>query len=83
MCNIFLKFAYPKCQTTIPRLCCLVYLWLCTGIVTLTFRPVTERRKTYDGREITMVTLDTQTDWDWVEKAEVWEARAPSEGSML
>lgn len=30
-----------------------------------------------------MVTLDTQTDWDWVEKAEEWETRAPSEGSML
>lgn len=32
---------------------------------------MTERRKTYDGREITMVTLDTQTDWDWVEKTEM------------
>ncbi|XP_046378667.1 glutamate-rich protein 6-like isoform X8 [Haliotis rufescens] len=29
----------------------------------------TAKRKTYDGREITMVTLDTQTDWQWVEDA--------------
>lgn len=25
--------------------------------------------KTYDGREIVMVTLDTQTDWRWAESA--------------
>ncbi|XP_070212881.1 glutamate-rich protein 6-like isoform X2 [Littorina saxatilis] len=31
---------------------------------------VTEKRMTYDGREITLVTLNTQTDWDWLENAE-------------
>ncbi|KAJ8310261.1 hypothetical protein KUTeg_012126 [Tegillarca granosa] len=29
----------------------------------------TARRTTYDGREITFITLDTQTDWNWVEEA--------------
>ncbi|KAL4220552.1 FAM194 protein [Mactra antiquata] len=32
--------------------------------------PTKSKRKTYDGREVTFVTLDTQTDWDWVEQAE-------------
>lgn len=29
-----------------------------------------EKRLTYDGREVTMVTLNTQTDWDWLEGAQ-------------
>ncbi|XP_053404790.1 uncharacterized protein LOC123553768 isoform X4 [Mercenaria mercenaria] len=32
--------------------------------------PVTSKRRTYDGREIMFVTLNTQTDWDWVEEVE-------------
>jgi hypothetical protein len=34
-------------------------------------REVTSKRRTYDGREITFVTLNTQTDWDWVEEVEL------------
>lgn len=33
------------------------------------------RRKTYDGREISFVTLNTQTDWDWVSEVETGTAR--------
>ncbi|KAK6194613.1 hypothetical protein SNE40_000216 [Patella caerulea] len=29
--------------------------------------PIMEKKKTYDGREVTLVTLVTQTDWDWVD----------------
>ncbi|KAH3806757.1 hypothetical protein DPMN_135083, partial [Dreissena polymorpha] len=32
------------------------------------------KKKTYDGREILFVTLDTQTDWEWVEKNEIMDA---------
>ena len=30
----------------------------------------TNKRRTYDGREVTFVSLDTQTDWDWVSDIE-------------
>lgn len=36
----------------------------------------TTRRKTYDGREVTLVSLDTQTDWDWVSDVEAGTARS-------
>lgn len=32
---------------------------------------LSEKRIRYDGEEVTMVTLDTQTDWDWFEDAEI------------
>ncbi|XP_060078638.1 uncharacterized protein LOC132558124 [Ylistrum balloti] len=35
----------------------------------LTARETTKRR-TYDGREITFITQDVQTDWDWVQEVE-------------
>lgn len=28
------------------------------------------KKKTYDGREVTFITENTQTDWDWLEEAE-------------
>lgn len=28
------------------------------------------KRTTYDGREVTFITQDVQTDWDWVESAQ-------------
>lgn len=28
------------------------------------------KRKTFDGREVTFITENTQTDWDWLEEAE-------------
>ena len=31
---------------------------------------MTEKRLRYDGKEVVMVTLNTQTDWDWVENAQ-------------
>ena len=42
------------------------------------------RRKTYDGREVTFVTLNTQTDWDWVSEVETGTARTlDSESKIL
>ncbi|XP_052784218.1 glutamate-rich protein 6-like isoform X3 [Mya arenaria] len=38
----------------------------------------TFKKKTYDGREIMFATLDTQTDWDWVEKEEMMEITQPA-----
>ena len=35
----------------------------------------TNKRRTYDGREVTFVSLDTQTDWDWVSDIEAGTAR--------
>jgi len=42
---------------------------------------VKAKRTTYDGREITMVTLDTQTDWDWVEQSHMDLALTTSDDS--
>ena len=41
------------------------------------------RRKTYDGREISFVTLNTQTDWDWVSEVETGTARTVDSDSKL
>ena len=41
------------------------------------------RRKTYDGREILFVTLNTQTDWDWVSEVETGTARTVDSDSKL
>ena len=41
------------------------------------------RRTTYDGREISFVTLNTQTDWDWVSEVESGTARTVELDSKL
>ena len=38
---------------------------------------------TYDGRQITLITADTQTDWDWVDQVPSDEAlESPHEGNV-
>ena len=47
---------------------------------------ITEKRVRYDGEEVTMVTLNTQTDWDWLEGVESSgkvKVILPTEGQLI
>ena len=43
----------------------------------------TNKRRTYDGREVTFVSLDTQTDWDWVSDIEAGTNRTYDSESKI
>ncbi|XP_078312389.1 glutamate-rich protein 6-like isoform X9 [Crassostrea virginica] len=41
-----------------------------TGRISRSKKREVMKKKTYDGREVTFITENTQTDWDWLEEAE-------------
>ena len=76
------KWSYSPCQSLVHYgntcsvwiLECLVQhvasTWCCFPHSSRATSRTTEKRLRYDGKEVVMVTLNTQTDWDWVENAQ-------------